>query len=548
MGKWNKNLVSSICMALEGTSFAKILANIGVAYVFKSIQAAVAASSINADYLAENVLPFNTNPDHKNAQDQIRQFGTAKDQSVSICGGLGNLTAKFYFLVRRAEKKVSENAVYLEFGDKTQNLRIGDQIKVDGTDFLVIGVRGECDLNVALLKERQQVVAVKFYTVNQNSTDQGSTTPNSLPIPPALPDVTVRESQPQLAFIVNTMDPKQIGRVRVRFAWQSGTAAASPWIRVQLPFASDGAGVKFMPEVGDEVMVSFEEGNVERPYVSGFLLSPRSNKSWGPLPDRSIVSKNGHGISFDDGTTGSSFFYQLYPGIQMVKSFFPNSTWPDTLSDKAGCQGLAGGMTLSDRYGLYRISLSSDSREVAIQSAMGDVKVSAFTGITISAPNGNVEIKGKNVSIEASNTVTIESGKAIKDRFIPDSSKYQECGVMSQNTLGRTTMDFLVNGGNGIRQRTVDNLLDMNLLRTVAEIVLRPIDGTTKIKSFTFVQVEAGKGSTEYPLDARKGDQQATVTSMMEAIDATVSAMSILAVGQADLRLGEEPYGGLCRG
>lgn len=224
MGKWNKNLVSSICMALEGTSYSKIIANIGLTCTFKAIKAAIAASDINACYLTENITPFSGNPDHENAQDQIRQFGTATDRKVSIDEGPINLTARFYSLVRKGEKKISENAVYLEFGDKTQHLRIGDKIKVDGTDYLVIGVKGDCARSGALLKEHQQVVAVKFYTVGKNT----------LPLPPALPDVTVRESQPQLAFVTNTMDPKQIGRVRVRFAWQPQSAAASPWIRVQL--------------------------------------------------------------------------------------------------------------------------------------------------------------------------------------------------------------------------------------------------------------------------------------------------------------------------
>ena len=549
MGRWNKNLVSSICMALEGTSFSKIISNIGLDYAFKAAHAAVEASNVNAAYMEENIAPWTGKPDHANAG-KTRQFGTAPDQSSRIVGegSTINLTSKFYSLVRKAEKKVSENAVWLEFEDKTQNLRIGDQIKVDGTDYLVIGVKGSCRLTTTLEKaqlphledvtnynyeESQQVTAIRFYPVGTNA----------LPLPPVLADAPIRVSQAQLAFVVNTLDPKEIGRVRVRMAWQPEDAEASPWIRVQLPFATDGAGVKFKPEEGDEVMVSFEEGNIERPYVSGFLLSPRSNKSWGSLPDRSIISKNGHGITFDDGGDGGTFFYQLYPGIEMVKGFFPNASWPDTLTSQTGCQGLAGGMTLSDRFGLYRISLSSDSREVAIQSAMGDVKLSAFTGITISAPNGDIEIKGKNVSIEASNTVKIESGTAIKNRFVPDANHvYQEKGSKFWNSLGRTFVDIGVDGARGVMSRTVDQVLDLNLIRTVMEVVLRPIDGTTRIKSFTFVQVEAGKGSTEYPDDARRdGDRAKDIENFMKAIDTTASTIGtrIEAIHRAHNRMCE---------
>jgi len=203
----------------------------------------------------------------------------------------------------------------------------------------------------------------------------------------------------------------KIGRVRIRFTWQKEDGDASPWIRVSLPFATDGGGVKFKPEKDDEVLVNFEEGNVERPYVSGYLLSGRSNESWGALSDRAIVSKNGHSIIFDD-KPGSDFFYSsIWPFAAVFKSFWPTSVWPDTLDDKAGTLALAGGIKLRDPYGLYEISASSDSRSVTIQSALGNVTLNAFTGISISAPNGNISISGKNVEISASNNVKITSGK-----------------------------------------------------------------------------------------------------------------------------------------
>jgi len=45
---------------------------------------------------------------------------------------------------------------------------------------------------------------------------------------------------------------------------------------------------------------------------------------------------------------------------------------------------------------------------VKINSCWGNVEVNAFTGISINAPNGNISIKGKNVSIEAGNNLTLK--------------------------------------------------------------------------------------------------------------------------------------------
>lgn len=492
----SRNIVGSVCMCLEGTSFAKIVSNFAMTYSFKLGHAKTIETNLNNVQQDVNFAKWAGKDDQKDGE-KLRQFGTAKDQKTKSGFGDGeiNLNAGFYAMVREAEKKVSENAVYLEFGPRTQKLSIGDKIKVDGVNYIVIGVNGSCVLTYQAMtipkyEERQQVIGVKLY--------------GDAPIPPALPDIVIRESQPQLAFVTANFDPMKIGRVRIRFAWQPKDGDASPWVRVSLPFATDGGGVKFKPEVDDEVMVSFEEGNIERPYVSGFLLSPRSNNSWSYLPDRGITSKNGHNITFNDGLDGCSFYYSLSPALKAVKSFFPTATWPNLLTDDANHRSLTGGMTISDRYGLYRINLSSDSRSVAIQSAMGDVTLSAFTGITLSAPNGDIKIQGKNVSIEAGDKVVIESGQNVKERFFANDDCYEENGLKWSDRGLKTFKDFGTNLGRSILNRSFNKIIDVQLLRTVLEVVLRPIDGTTKIKSLTFVQIEAGKGSAEYPRTAVK--------------------------------------------
>jgi hypothetical protein len=238
--------------------------------------------------------------------------------------------------------------------------------------------------------------------------------------------------------------------------------------------------------------------------VSGFLLSPRSNKSWSYLPDRGITSKNGHNITFNDGIDGSTFYWSLAPALKLVKSYIPNCLFPPVLKDDMNHRSLTGGMTLSDRYGMYRINMSSDTRSVAIESPMGNVTLSAFTGITISAPNGDVKIVGKNVSIEAGDTVTIESGQNVKERFFSDDDCYSEEGLDWKQRWGKTKKDMWTNLCRGLANRTINKVIDVPLIRTVLDVALRPIDGTTKIKSYTFVRMEAGKGSAEYPRTALK--------------------------------------------
>ena len=496
------NLMNCISMLLGNTTLAALIGDGVTHYTFRVTQAIVAVKNLNDKNEETNIDPWANKSDQKSG-DTVRQFGTMKDQKPknNFCGKDINMNAEFYGLMREAEKKVGENAVYLDFGANTQKLSIGDKIKVDGEDYVVIGVNGCCefihtdDSKKATYEERQQVIGVKLY--------------GEVAIPPALPDIVIRESQPQLAFVADNFDPEKLGRVRVKFAWQpkegdDNKENASPWIRVSLPFATDGAGVKFKPEKGDEVMVSFEEGNVERPYVSGFLLSPSCNKKWGWLPDKSITSTNGHSITFNDGIDGSSFFQGLIPGLKMIRSYWPTSDFPPLLQDVDWCRGMTGGMTISDRMGLYKIDLNSSSRSVLIQSSMGNVKIDAFTGISISAPNGDIKIEGKNIKLEASDTISIESGTAVKHRYLPGDTPYTEGNARWNTPAGRWAADIGLSCFRGLRKRIVDSAIDVNLIRTAIDVFLRPIDGTTKIRSNTYMRIEAGKGSTEYPRDARE--------------------------------------------
>jgi hypothetical protein len=79
----------------------------------------------------------------------------------------------------------------------------------------------------------------------------------------------------------------------------------TPWIRVASPMASDGAGFFFTPAEGDEVIIDFENENIESPYVNGAFYND-SNKPGAAAQTqthgkvKSISSANGHHISFTD--------------------------------------------------------------------------------------------------------------------------------------------------------------------------------------------------------------------------------------------------------
>ena len=473
---YEKLIVEEVFAALNGTSLAGILSNLAVSEAMRLAKNVVQIENDNDFFNSINITPYAERTDQKDG-DKLKQFATYSGNtafSTVIADKVVNFTSVFYSMIRKMEKDVAHKAVFLEFGNHTQPFALGDKIKVDGIDYVIIEIEGMAEKAQDVYNDTQKVVAIPYYGTN-------------ILVPPALPIPLIREAKPQRAFITDgAFEPEKIGRVRFRYPWQGSDEEASPWVRVALPMTTNGGGVNFRPETGDEAMIDYEAGNIDRPFVTGYMTSPYIKQTWGAsvLPDRGMMSKNGHSVTFSDGIDGVNFFGGWVPVLGTIKNFVPIAKWPDKLEemDNQKMIDLVGSTTITDRYGLYKISASSDGRNITLKSPLGDIAVNAFTGIKIDAPNGDISINGKNVSIKAANNLTMQSGGNLKNRFV------------DKNFLEDLGMDLL----NGV-SKVVEKALDLTLIRTFLEVFMRPIDGTLKIKSSTFVMLEAGPGKVEVP-------------------------------------------------
>jgi type VI secretion system secreted protein VgrG len=119
-------------------------------------------------------------------------------------------------------------------------------------------------------------------------------------------------AETQNAIVVDNKDPERLGRVRVQFIWQALQKKDmwTPWIRIAQPHGGDNKGFYFIPEINEEVMVGFENGNAEKPYVIGTLFhgKQRPGANWYNNNDdiKAIRTRSGHTIEFID-TNGQEF-------------------------------------------------------------------------------------------------------------------------------------------------------------------------------------------------------------------------------------------------
>jgi len=217
------------------------------------------------------------------------------------------------------------------------------------------------------------------------------------------------KSQTQIGIVKENYDPEAIGRVKVQFPWQKKTGEMTPWIRMVALHAGSGKGFYFVPEIGEEVLVGFEEGNAESPYVMGSLYHanakpPESSST--PNNDNTIIqTRSGCLLKFDDGK-----------GSITLKDKSGSSISLDG-SGNVSITASSGEVSIN---GPKEVSLISDD-EVSLNgkqevSLISDNEVSLNGKLEVSIESAaEVNIKGKMTTLTGDVEVTVEGTKAKVD-------------------------------------------------------------------------------------------------------------------------------------
>lgn len=126
-----------------------------------------------------------------------------------------------------------------------------------------------------------------------------------------MPKVTDRHGRPVSGqmpglvegLVTDNVDPEKLGRVKVKFPTLPDMPE-STWARLSMPMAGRERGWMTIPEVDDEVLVSFVHGDHDNAIVLGSLYNgvdtpPYANED-GENNLRVFQSRSGHRLTFDD--------------------------------------------------------------------------------------------------------------------------------------------------------------------------------------------------------------------------------------------------------
>jgi len=128
------------------------------------------------------------------------------------------------------------------------------------------------------------------------------------------------KSETQIATVMENVDPDGLSRIRVQFPWQKPYGELTPWLRVVSPHAGGEKGFHFIPEKGEEVLIGFEGGNAERPYVMGSLYTGAAQPGafQSDANDiKAIQSRSGTKLVLDDKEGSTTITDQGTAGIKL---------------------------------------------------------------------------------------------------------------------------------------------------------------------------------------------------------------------------------------
>ena len=205
------------------------------------------------------------------------------------------------------------------------HLKLGERINID----LNKGLNKETLKDYAIIALEQTLIdtALLANTINPNDNIQDTSfirsytniltivpsivsfAPNfkSKPIPPYSTQGIIIGQSTNIQEESNTIYSDEYGRVKVRincFANQEAIDnhsnkddqsnqryiySYSPFLRVSTPIASDHSGFYHTPRVGDEVIISYLDNDIDKPYISGSLYN-NTNPSLPSLPNNNHIS------------------------------------------------------------------------------------------------------------------------------------------------------------------------------------------------------------------------------------------------------------------
>ncbi len=212
-----------------------------------------------------------------------------------------------------------------------------------------------------------------------------------------------------LGLVSKNYDKDMPGRICVTIPARDKDANELQWAKVSMPSSGSAWGHYFLPEVGDQVLLAFEGGNIEKPYVIG-CVPKDTDKFLTQSADENnrtkrIVTKHGSMISFDDSPDDKDGLKDkicIQTADKAHTILMDNEAKKIRISDKK-----------DEDYIEMKTEEGSGSLTIKIKS-----KVSILVGdsikLVLNGDSGTVKIESKKFTVEAGDQITMKTDGMLK--------------------------------------------------------------------------------------------------------------------------------------
>ena len=182
--------------------------------------------------------------------------------------------------------------------------------------------------------------------------------------------------------------------IKVQFPWQKKKGLMTPWLRVVTPYAGKGKGMHIIPEVGEEVIIGFDNGNAERPFVFGAMFNGKASAGTGGAGNfmKGLQTVAGQRLHMND--KDGSLHMQDNGGVSMKFDGGGNA------HTKVNCKhniDVGNTHTTDVGKGASKLTMSNG----------GVIELSGNSSITLKVGSSSIVIDGTSITVKAE-TVNIE--------------------------------------------------------------------------------------------------------------------------------------------
>lgn len=191
------------------------------------------------------------------------------------------------------------------------------------------------------------------------------------------------------------------GKVCVSIPVRDEQANTLKWARVAMPSSGAQWGSYFLPEIGDQVLIAFEQGNIEKPYIIG-CVPKDSNSFFKKAVDKDnqykkIMTKNGSHITFEDNAEGEGSKDKItIETAQQGHTFSMNN------------EGKV--ITLKDKEGKCEVVMKTEQGNISVTAEKKlTIQVGDGIELVMNGTNGSVTLKCNKFKLEASNKIEMKT-------------------------------------------------------------------------------------------------------------------------------------------